>query len=104
MPHRGFPRPVRGRDAAAFDDFDIGPLGGLMHVSAASASAARACCSRAVNGSWQGSLRVLSTNDGKLKTVVENSNYGRFLASGYLVYYQRETLFAVPDGRGPAAS
>jgi len=50
----------------------------------------------AVNGSWQGSLRVLTPNDGKLKTLVENSTFGRYLASGYLVYNQHGTLFAAP--------
>jgi hypothetical protein len=49
----------------------------------------------AVNASGQGSLGVLAPN-GKIRTVVENSTYGRFLASGYIVYYQRETLFAAP--------
>ena len=50
----------------------------------------------ATNGSAQGSLRVLTPNDGKLKTVVENSTHGRYLASGYLVYNQQGTLFAAP--------
>jgi hypothetical protein len=39
---------------------------------------------------------VLTQNDGKLKTVVENSTHGRYLASGYLVYNQQGTLFAAP--------
>jgi eukaryotic-like serine/threonine-protein kinase len=47
------------------------------------------------NGSLQGSIRVL-TPDNRLKTVVENSTHGRYLASGYLVYHQRGTLFAAP--------
>src|SRR5260370_16305328 len=50
----------------------------------------------AANASGLGSLRVLTPNDGKLKTLVENSTHGRYLASGYVVYYQRETLFAAP--------
>jgi WD40 repeat protein len=53
-----------------------------------------------VSASGQGSLRVLTPSDGKLRTLVENSTYGRFLASGYLVYYQRETLFAAPIDTG----
>src|SRR5216683_4608096 len=48
----------------------------------------------------QGSLRVLTPNTGKLKTVVENATYGRYLASGYLVYYQGGTLFAAPMDAG----
>jgi dipeptidyl aminopeptidase/acylaminoacyl peptidase len=50
----------------------------------------------ATDGSSEGSLRVLTPNTGKLKTLVENSTYGRYLASGYLVYYQHGTLFAEP--------
>jgi hypothetical protein len=50
----------------------------------------------ATSTSGQGSLRIIAPNNGKLRTLVENSTYGRFLASGYLVYYQRETLFAAP--------
>jgi DNA-binding winged helix-turn-helix (wHTH) protein/Tol biopolymer transport system component len=46
------------------------------------------------NGSWQGSLRVLLKSSGKVKTIVENSTHGRFLAGGYIVYLQRGTLFA----------
>src|ERR1019366_8354335 len=50
----------------------------------------------ATTASGQGSLRVLGPHGGKLRTLVENTTDGRFLASGYLVYYQRETLFAAP--------
>jgi eukaryotic-like serine/threonine-protein kinase len=50
----------------------------------------------ATNVSEQGSLLILSPNDGKLKTLVENCTYGRYLAGGYLVYYQRGKLFAAP--------
>ncbi len=47
------------------------------------------------NPSGQGSLRILTPNDGKVKTIVENSTLGRY-AGGYLVYYQEATLFAAP--------
>jgi predicted Ser/Thr protein kinase len=47
-------------------------------------------------GGVQDSLRVLPPGDGKAKTLVENSSNGRYLAGGYLVYYQRGTLFAAP--------
>ena len=46
------------------------------------------------NGSAQGSLQILTLNDGKVKTIVENATYGRYLASGHLVYYRHGTLFA----------
>ena len=49
----------------------------------------------ASNGTWQGSLRVLTPHNG-VKTLVENSTHGRYLAGGYLVYHQRGTLFAAP--------
>ena len=53
----------------------------------------------ATDGTTRGNLQIFTPNDGKLKTVVENSTFGRYLTDGYLVYYQRETLFAVPmDG------
>jgi Tol biopolymer transport system component/DNA-binding winged helix-turn-helix (wHTH) protein len=48
------------------------------------------------NGSGQGELRILTLSDGKVKTIVENATDGRYLASGYLVYYQQGTLFARP--------
>ena len=70
--------------------------------------AERVFCYGASNGSWQGSLRVLTPHNG-LKTVVENSIHGRYLAGGYLVYHQRGTLFAAPmdldrlELTGPAA-
>lgn len=50
----------------------------------------------AVSANGQGSLRILAPNGGKSRTVVENSSFGRYLASGYIVYYQRQTLFAAP--------
>src|SRR5205823_5378367 len=46
--------------------------------------------------SAHGSLRMLTFSDGKVKTIVENSGCGRYLAGGYLVYSQRATLFAAP--------
>jgi eukaryotic-like serine/threonine-protein kinase len=49
----------------------------------------------AINGSGQGSLRILAPN-GKIRTIVENSTQGRYLASGYLIYYRQATLFAAP--------
>ena len=41
-------------------------------------------------------LRVLPPGGGKAKTLVENSSYGRYLADGYLIYYQGGTLFGTP--------
>jgi DNA-binding winged helix-turn-helix (wHTH) protein len=50
----------------------------------------------ATNGSGQGELRVLTLNDGKVKTIIENATGGRYLASGHLIYYRQGTLFAAP--------
>jgi serine/threonine-protein kinase len=50
----------------------------------------------ATDGTSRGTLQIFTPSNGKLRTVVENSTFGRYLAGGYLVYYQRETLFAVP--------
>jgi Tol biopolymer transport system component/DNA-binding winged helix-turn-helix (wHTH) protein len=71
------------------------PSGILMHRWPQALPGGKGVLFAAVSASGQGSLRVLAPN-GTLRTVVENSKYGRFLASGYLVYYQRETLFAAP--------
>jgi serine/threonine-protein kinase len=54
----------------------------------------------ATNGSAQGSLRSFNRMNGKIKTIVENSTHGRYLASGYLVYYQQGTLFVAPMDAG----
>jgi serine/threonine-protein kinase len=71
------------------------PSGILMHRWPQALPGGKGVLFAAMSASGQGSLRVLAPN-GTLRTVVENSKYGRFLASGYLVYYQRETLFAAP--------
>jgi len=72
------------------------PLSGLIHVSPQVLPGGKGVLFAAVNASLQGSLRVLVPKDGKLRTLVEDSTYGRYLASGYVVYYQGETLFAAP--------
>lgn len=69
--------------------------GALMHLWPQALPGGKGVLFAATSASGQGSLRVLALNNGKLRTLVENSTYGRF-ASGYLVYYQRETLFAAP--------
>jgi serine/threonine-protein kinase len=48
----------------------------------------------AANGSGQASLQILTLKDGKVKTIVENANYGRYLAGGHLIYYRQGTVFA----------
>src|SRR6266851_3488930 len=102
--------PAAGGMPQPLTDSKSDPSGTLMHLWPQTLPGAKGVLFAAVNGSWQGSLRVLTPSDGKLKTVVENSTYGRFLASGYVVYYQRETLFAAPidaerlELTGPAAS
>jgi Tol biopolymer transport system component/DNA-binding winged helix-turn-helix (wHTH) protein len=71
------------------------PSGILMHRWPQALPGGKGVLFAATSASGQGSLRVLAPN-GKLRTVIENSTYGRFLASGYVVYRQRETLFAAP--------
>jgi Tol biopolymer transport system component/DNA-binding winged helix-turn-helix (wHTH) protein len=70
--------------------------GALMHFWPQVLPGGKALLFAATSASGQGSLRVLALHTGKLRTLVENSTYGRFLPSGYLVYYQRETLVAAP--------
>ncbi len=69
--------------------------GALMHLWPQALPGAKGVLFAATSASGQGSLRVLASGS-KLRTLVENSTYGRFLTSGYLIYYQRETLFAAP--------
>jgi len=93
---RGLSRvPAAGGAPQPLTDAKSEPSGGLMHLWPQVLPGGRDILFTATNASGLGSLRVLGPN-GKLRTVLENSTYGRFLASGYLVYYQRETLFAVP--------
>jgi eukaryotic-like serine/threonine-protein kinase len=66
-----------------------------MHVSPQRLPRGKGVLFAAINGSGQGSLRVLAP-DGKIRTMVENSIQGRYLAGGYLVYYRQGTLFAAP--------
>ncbi len=108
---RGLSRvPAAGGMPQPLTDSKSDPSGTLMHLWPQTLRGGKGVLFAAVNGSWQGSLRVLTPSDGKLKTVVENSTHGRYLASGYVVYYQRETLFAAPidaerlELTGPAAS
>jgi eukaryotic-like serine/threonine-protein kinase len=92
---RGLSRvPAAGGVPQFLTDSKSDPSNGLMHVSP-QVLPGRGVLFAAANASGQGSLRALAPN-GMLKTLVENSTHGRFLASGYLVYYQRETLFAAP--------
>jgi len=43
-----------------------------------------------------GNIEVISLADHRKKTLVRGGMYGRYLPSGYLVYVNRGTLFAVP--------
>ena len=47
-----------------------------------------------IDGSWQGSLRILFLGSGKIQTIVEDATYGRFLTGGYLIYLRRGSLVA----------
>jgi Tol biopolymer transport system component/DNA-binding winged helix-turn-helix (wHTH) protein len=88
----GMPRPLGDSKSAH--------SAGLMYLWPQVLPGGKAVLFTATNASGQGSLLILTPNDGKLKTLVENSTYGRYLASGYLVYYQRGTLFAAPMDAG----
>ncbi len=68
----------------------------LMHLWPQVLPGGKGVLFAATSASGQGSLRVFAPNTGKLRTLVENSTYGRFVSSGYLIYYQREALFAAP--------
>ena len=50
----------------------------------------------ATNGFDRASIEVMSLADQSRKTLVQGGTYGRYLASGHLVYVNRGTLFAVP--------
>ncbi len=56
-------------------------------------------------GAWDGAnLVVAPLSGGAPKIVVRGGYYGRYVASGHLIYMQHGTLFAVPfDLRGPEA-
>jgi hypothetical protein len=88
--------PAAGGVPQPLTDAKSDPSGGMMHAWPQVLPGSKGVLFTATNASAQGSLRVLTPNDGKLKTLVENSTHGRFLASGYVVYYQRDTLFAAP--------
>jgi len=98
---RGLSRvPAAGGVPHPLTDSKSDPSAGLMHIWPQVLPGGKGVLFTATNASGQGSVRVLGANDGKLRTVLENSTCGRFLASGYLVYHQRETLFAAPMDAG----
>jgi Tol biopolymer transport system component/DNA-binding winged helix-turn-helix (wHTH) protein len=68
--------------------------GATIHLWPQTLPSGRGVLFAATNGSKEGSLRVRTSKDGKVRTVVEHSTFGRYLDSGYLVYYQRGTLFS----------
>ena len=88
--------PAAGGMPQPLTDAREDPSGILIHRRPQALPGGKGVLFAATSASGQGSLRVLAPNGGKLRTVVENSTDGRFLASGYVVYYQRETLFAAP--------
>lgn len=92
--------PAAGGHPQRLTDSKADPAGPLMHLWPQALPGGRGVLFAAVNGSLQGSLRILTPKDGKLKMVIQNSTDGRYLASGYLVYYQRGTLFAAPMDAG----
>jgi len=88
--------PAAGGMPQPLTDSKSDPSGGLVHVWPQVLPGGKGVLFAATNVSGQGSLRILTPNDGKFKTVLENSTCGRFLASGYVVYNQQGTLFAAP--------
>ena len=72
----------------------------LLHLYPQLLPGGKAVLFEASNASGDSSLRVATLNDGKLKTLVEHSSHGRYLASGFLVFEQRESLFAAPMDAG----
>src|ERR1035441_7438165 len=88
--------PAAGGMPQPLTDAREDPSGILIHRRPQALPGGKGVLFAATSASRQGSRRVLAPNGGKLRTVVENSTDGRFLASGYVVYYQRETLFAAP--------
>jgi DNA-binding winged helix-turn-helix (wHTH) protein len=51
---------------------------------------------RSMTGLDAATIEVLSFRDGRRKTLVRGGTWGRYLASGHLVYLNNGTLFAVP--------
>jgi DNA-binding winged helix-turn-helix (wHTH) protein/Tol biopolymer transport system component len=97
---RGLSRvPAAGGTPQPLTDSKSEPSGGLVHVWPQVLPGGTGVLFAARNATMQGSLRILALNDGKLRTVVENSNFGRYFASGYLVYNQHGTLFAASMDR-----
>lgn len=88
--------PAAGGKPQQLTDSRVDPSGTLIHLWPQALPGGKGVLFAAMSASGQGSLRVFTPNGGKPRTVIENATDGRFLASGYLVYYQRETLFAAP--------
>jgi serine/threonine-protein kinase len=68
--------------------------GEVMHLSPQALPGGKAVLFTAINGSRQGSLRLLTLGDRKVKTLVENATCGRYFAGGYLIYYRQGSLLA----------
>jgi serine/threonine-protein kinase len=68
--------------------------GEVMHLFPQALPGGKAVLFTAVNGSRQGSLRLLTLRDRKVKTLVENATRGRYFPGGYLIYYRQGSLLA----------
>ena len=88
--------PASGGRPHLLTDAKTDPSGGTHHLWPQTIEGGKGVLFAATNGSGQGSLQILSSRDGKFKLLMENSTYGRYLASGYLIYFQRGALFAAP--------
>jgi len=86
--------PAAGGMPQPLTDAREDPSGTLEHLWPQALPGGKGILFAATSASGHGSLRVLAPSGGKLRTLVEDSTNGRFLAGGYVVYYRRETLFA----------
>ena len=86
--------PVAGGEPQPFTDTQGDPEGMTAHRWPQVLPGGRGVLF-AATANVRGSLRVLAPG-GKMKTLVANSTYGRYLPTGYLVYLQAGTLFAAP--------
>jgi Tol biopolymer transport system component/predicted Ser/Thr protein kinase len=92
--------PAAGGTPQPLTDLKADTAGILSHRWPQALPGGKGVLFTATNLGSQGSLRIVTPNTGKLKTVVENSTHGRYLVSGYLVYNRRGTLFAAPMDPG----
>lgn len=89
---RLFRVPAAGGEPQVFMN---GKENSLIHLRPEALPGERGVLFAATSASGHGSLMVLP-NGGNPRKLVDNATDGRVLPSGYLIYYQGETLFAAP--------